>query len=147
MDEDCLSAPARAGATFTGLGDLAGGQFASAARGVSADGSTVAFMGQQLLGIQAQLQSGATLKEVFGGTPPGEMNTSISSVPPEAGEHMSHGARFGAWTRYANWLGASFLIYFALKSVGVIRTGGQCFARFGQWSAEARQCGLDGLGW
>ena len=103
-----------------------------------ASGATVALMGQQLLGMQAKLQSGATLTEVFCGTPPSELNAAISATPPTKSGHMNHGAGFGAWTRYANWLGASFLIYFALKSVGVLKRGGQCFVWLGQWGRKFR---------
>jgi len=97
-----------------------------------ASGATVALMGQQLLGMQSKLQSGASLKEVFCGTPPSAVNEAITAAPTEASGHMNHGPGFGAWTRYANWLGAAFLVYFALKSVGVLKRGGQCFV----WMAQ-----------
>ena len=103
-----------------------------------ASGATVALMGQQLLGMQAKLQAGATLKEVFCGTAPSEMNAAITAAPPVNEGHMSHGAGFGAWTHYANWLGAAFLIYFALKSVGVLKPGGQCFVWLAQWGRKFR---------
>jgi len=103
-----------------------------------ASGATVAFMGQQLLGMQAKLQSGATLAELFCGTAPSEVNAAISAAPPETGRHANHGAQFGAWARYANWLGASFLIYFALKSVGVFKRGGQCFVWLGKLGRKLR---------
>jgi len=102
-----------------------------------ASGATVALMGQQLLGMQAKLQSGATLKEVFCGTPPSQMNEAIAAVPDESTGHMSHHGPpgFAAWAHYANLLGAAFLVYFALKSVGVLGRGGRCFvwmARIGR---------------
>ena len=103
-----------------------------------ASGATVALMGQQLLGMQAKLQSGATLTELFCGTPPSELNAAITAAPAANTGHMNHGPGFGAWTRYANWLGASFLIYFALKSVGVLKRGGQCFVWLGQWGRKFR---------
>jgi cytochrome c biogenesis protein CcdA len=103
-----------------------------------ASGATVAVMGQQLLGMQAKLQSGATLKEVFCGTPPSQMNEAITAAPPETGGHMSHHSIFGAWARYANWLGAAFLVYFALKSVGVLKRGGQCFVWLAQLGRKFR---------
>jgi cytochrome c biogenesis protein CcdA len=55
------------------------------------------------------------------------MTDSVSAPAAENESHMNHGPGFGAWTRYANWLGAAFLVYFALKSVGVLKRGGQCF--------------------
>jgi cytochrome c biogenesis protein CcdA len=87
----------------------------------------VALMGQQLLGMQAKLESGATLKEVFCGIAPSALNETITAAPVQHTGHMNHGAGFGAWAHYANLLGAAFLVYFALKSVGVLNRGGQCF--------------------
>jgi cytochrome c biogenesis protein CcdA len=52
--------------------------------------------------------------------------------------HMDHGAGFGGWARYANWVGAAFLIYFALKSVGVLKRGGRCFVWLGQLGRKFR---------
>jgi cytochrome c biogenesis protein CcdA len=103
-----------------------------------ASGATVALMGQQLLGMQAKLEAGATLKEVFCGTPPSQMNEAMDAAPPESGGHMSHHSIFGAWARYANWLGAAFLVYFALKSVGVLKRGGQCFVWLAQFGRKFR---------
>jgi len=101
-------------------------------------GAMVALMGQQLLGMQAKLQAGATLKEVFCGNPPSEMNAAIAATPAEHVGHRNHGAGFGAWTRYANWLGAAFLVYFALKSVGVLKRGGRCFVWLAQLGRRFR---------
>ncbi len=103
-----------------------------------ASGATVALLGQQLLGMQAKLQSGATLKEIFCGSPPGRMNAAIADAPPARAGHMNHGAGFGSWARYANWLGAAFLVYFALKSVGVLNRGGQCFVWLAQLGRKLR---------
>ncbi len=103
-----------------------------------ASGATVALMGQQLLGMQSRLQAGATIKDVFCGTPPAAMNEAIAAAPAGGTGHMNHGAGFGAWTRYANWLGASFLVYFALKSVGVLNRGGQCFVWLAQLGRKFR---------
>src|SRR6185312_12002633 len=52
--------------------------------------------------------------------------------------HANHGAGFGAWTHYANWMGAAFLVYFALKSVGVLKRGGQCFVWLAQLGRRFR---------
>jgi cytochrome c biogenesis protein CcdA len=93
-----------------------------------ASGATVAFMGQQLLGMQTKLQNGAKLSDVLCG--PAGYSTQEMTPTLQQGEkapHMNHGPGFGPWARYANWLGASFLVYFALKSVGMLRPGGQCF--------------------
>jgi cytochrome c biogenesis protein CcdA len=103
-----------------------------------ASGATVALMGQQLLGMQAKLQAGASLKDVFCGTPPGAHETSVAAIPASHGAHMSHGPGFGAWAKYANWLGAAFLVYFALKSVGALKRGGQCFVWLGRLGRRMR---------
>jgi cytochrome c biogenesis protein CcdA len=104
-----------------------------------ASGATVALMGQQLLGMQAQLQAGATLKDALCGKPSTEMNEAIAIPASQTGAHASHGAPgFGAWARYANWLGAAFLVYFALKSVGVLKRGGVCFVWLAQLGRKFR---------
>jgi cytochrome c biogenesis protein CcdA len=103
-----------------------------------ASGATVALMGQQLLGMQAKLEAGASLKELFCGTPPSALNETITATPLNHAGHMSHGPGFGAWARYANWLGAAFLVYFALKSVGVLKRGGQCFVWLAQIGRKFR---------
>ena len=56
----------------------------------------------------------------------------------ESGAHAAHGPGFGEWTRYANWAGAAFLIYFALKSVGLLRRGGGCFVWLAQGGRKLR---------
>ncbi len=103
-----------------------------------ASGATVALMGQQLLGMQAKLEAGASLKELFCGIPPSALNESITAAPVTHAGHMSHGPGFGAWAHYANLLGAAFLVYFALKSVGVLKRGGQCFVWLAQLGRKFR---------
>jgi cytochrome c biogenesis protein CcdA len=102
-----------------------------------ASGATVAFMGQHLLGMQSKLAAGASTDEVFCGTP---QEGDLITVASEGGNssHANHGPGFGGWTRYANWLGAAFLIYFALKSVGVMKRGGQCFVWLAQLGRKFR---------
>jgi cytochrome c biogenesis protein CcdA len=103
-----------------------------------ASGATVALMGQQLLGMQAKLESGASLKEVFCGTGQSALNEGLTTTPTNHAGHMNHGPGFGAWAHYANWLGAAFLVYFALKSVGVLSRGGQCFVWLAQLGRKFR---------
>ncbi len=91
-----------------------------------ASGATVALMGQQLLGMQTKLRTGASMEEVICG-PTQNSQTIITATAGEHAAHANHGPGFGSWTRYANWLGAAFLVFFALKSVGVLKRGGQCF--------------------
>lgn len=102
-----------------------------------ASGATVAFMGQHLLGMQAKLAAGASTDDVFCGTP---QQGDLILAAPEGGQatHAQHGPGFGEWTRYANWLGAAFLIYFALKTAGVIKPGGPCFIWLAQLGRKFR---------
>jgi cytochrome c biogenesis protein CcdA len=104
-----------------------------------ASGATVAFMGQQLLGIQAKLQAGAKLTDLLCGPAGYSMpDMTLSAAPGENAAHMNHGPGFGPWAHYANWLGAAFLIYFALKSVGLLKRGGQCFVWLAQIGRKFR---------
>ena len=102
-------------------------------------GATVALMGQQLLGMQTRLEGGAKLEDVFCGRAPA--SAALSSVTPasQAASHTHHaGGIFGSWTRYANWLGAGFLVFFALKSVGLLKPGSQCFVWLGRLGRRFR---------
>jgi cytochrome c biogenesis protein CcdA len=104
-----------------------------------ASGATVALMGQQLMGLQSKFKNGAKFEEVFCGKPQDETGAT-AAVTQTSGKsaHANHGPSFGEWTRYANWLGAAFLVYFALKSVGVIKRGGQCFVWLAQFGRKFR---------
>jgi cytochrome c biogenesis protein CcdA len=105
-----------------------------------ASGATVAFMGQRLMTMQEQMKNGATLMEVICGTAPENVAkiAAVTAEPSTKSAHANHGPGFGEWTKYANWLGASFLIYFALKSVGILKRGGQCFVWLGQFGRKMR---------
>jgi cytochrome c biogenesis protein CcdA len=103
-----------------------------------ASGATVAFMGQQLLGIQTKLQNGAKLSDVLCGPAGYATSDVVPTAQPGEAAHMNHGAGFDAWARYANWVGASFLIYFALKSAGILKRGGQCFVWLAQLGRKFR---------
>ena len=104
-----------------------------------ASGATVGLLGQQLLAMQAKLGSAANLEEVFCGTPPGTDAGVASSTDSGKIGHANHGPGFGEWTRYANWLGAGFLVFFALKSVGLLKRGSQCFVCLGRLGRQFRQ--------
>ena len=87
-----------------------------------ASGATVALLGQQLMGLQQTVAANATSEDPFCGE---EAQAAIDAEQQPAG-HV-HGPGFGSWTTYANWIGASFLIFFALKSVGLMKGGNRCF--------------------
>ncbi len=104
-----------------------------------ASGATVALMGQQLLGIQQKLKSGATLEEVICGlTKPQMVESAVTVGPHDKAAHANHGPGFGSWTKYANWLGASFLVFFALKSLGLMKRHNQCFVWLGNLGRKIR---------
>jgi cytochrome c biogenesis protein CcdA len=50
---------------------------------------------------------------------------------------------FGPWAHYANWLGAAFLVFFALKAVGLINRGTVCFV----WMAQIGRKIRAGIAW
>lgn len=101
-----------------------------------ASGATVAYMGQQLLGMQTRLQNGASIVDVICGRAMAPANEVL--VTGEKMAHASHAGAFGPWAHYLNWVGAAFLVYFALKSAGVLKRGGQCFVWLGKLGRKAR---------
>jgi cytochrome c biogenesis protein CcdA len=103
-----------------------------------ASGASVALMGQQLMRLQTQFTATGKLGEPVCG-PDGQVVDGSAPIVHEAkSTHASHGPGFGGWTRYANWLGSAFLVYFALKSVGVLKPGGRCFVWLAQWGRKFR---------
>lgn len=100
-------------------------------------GATVALMGRQLMSLQTQFTKTGKLGDPVCGVE----EKVVATAPPAThapGAHSSHGPGFGEWTRYANWLGSAFLIYFALKSVGLLSRGGQCFVWLAQLGRKFR---------
>jgi cytochrome c biogenesis protein CcdA len=102
-----------------------------------ASGATVAYMGQQLLGMQTRLQSGASIMDVICGRALAPANEALVAASQNSA-HANHGGLFGPWAHYLNWVGAAFLVYFALKSVGVLKRGGQCFLWLGKLGRKFR---------
>ena len=103
-----------------------------------ASGATVALMGHQLMSLQTKFTKTGQLNDPFCTTAdPGVSGASATAHSGTTG-HASHGAGLGEWTRYANWLGASFLVYFALKSVGLLSRGGRCFVWLAQVGRKFR---------
>ncbi|HHY85389.1 MAG TPA: hypothetical protein GYA07_07615 [Verrucomicrobia bacterium] len=107
-----------------------------------ASGATVALLGRELLSMQTALGSGAQVEDVFCG-PDQLNNTGVAAPASDPAPHADHGPGFGSWTRYANWLGAAFLVYFALKSVGLMKPGGRCFV----WLAKLGRRVRMGIAW
>lgn len=96
-----------------------------------ASGATVSLLGNQLLAVQASLQTKAETEDAFCSVT-NQVSAPTSQEESHSG-HEGHAAVLGGWTRYANWLGAAFLVYFALRAAGVIKNGGACFV----WLAQA----------
>jgi cytochrome c biogenesis protein CcdA len=103
-----------------------------------ASGATVALLGQQLMSLQTQFTQTGKLGEPVCG-PDGKTITAAPAMKhTDKAAHANHGPGFGQWTRYANWLGSAFLIFFALKSVGVLSRGGRCFVWLAQLGRKFR---------
>ncbi len=96
-----------------------------------ASGATVALLGQQLLAAPEKLGLSAQPSEpVCGLTAASARDAGATATGAQASAptgHAGHAMPLGGWTRYANGVGAAFLVFFALKSVGLLRNGGQCF--------------------
>jgi cytochrome c biogenesis protein CcdA len=104
-----------------------------------ASGATVALLGRQLMGLQSKSNSPSTAEDAFCGPQGTETRPGAAAMTAGgATGHASHGSLFGKWARYANWIGAAFLVYFALKSVGVFKRGGQCFVWLAQIGRKLR---------
>ena len=100
-----------------------------------ASGATVAYLGQQLIALQQHF-TGAADDPFCGNTIPGASNAA-NNLPMPSVPH-AHPGLFGAWGHYANWVGAAFLIYFALKSVGLFRQNNRCFVWLAQGGRKFR---------
>jgi len=103
-----------------------------------ASGAMVALMGQQLMNLQGQFTKTGKLGEPVCGP-----EEKIATVVPvmthtEKSAHANHGPGFGEWTRYANWVGSAFLVFFALKSLGIVSPGARCFVWLAQLGRKFR---------
>ncbi len=119
-----------------------------------ASGATVSLLGQSLMsGDGAVAKQIKPLIEAICGPNPaavapklnasgGSAQTSSRASTVHSQEHstghMSHGGLFGGWTHYANLLGASFLVFFALKSVGLFKRNAGCFVWLGHLGRRIR---------
>jgi cytochrome c biogenesis protein CcdA len=108
-----------------------------------ASGATVSLLGQKLMKMQSVADEYCAPDAKGVSEPPPHVGGYADNRSPRREEgaadgHMSHGSIFGPWARYANWLGAAFLIYFALRSLGVLKQGGQCFVWLGRLGGKLR---------
>ncbi len=112
-----------------------------------ASGATVAALGQSLMKLQnAANQADAVCSTTAVATPKADdsgaaktgvnadvtrSDAALSKVAHPSGH--SHGQLFGPWKHHANALGAGFLVYFALRSLGLFSSQSACFV----WLAKA----------
>jgi cytochrome c biogenesis protein CcdA len=106
-------------------------------------GATVAWLGQSLISGNGALKPlvdalcgvnpNAALPARFQAT----VNAVSTPVESHAG-HAGHSALFGAWGKYANWLGAAFLVFFALKSLGLFKGNAACMMWLGKLGRRLR---------
>ncbi|MGZ4972810.1 MAG: hypothetical protein ACXWDN_08625 [Limisphaerales bacterium] len=102
-------------------------------------GAMVSTMGQKLMAMSKPVAE--QICEVPTGANQ-SATTAAAQVKHPAG-HAAHGSMFGPWAHYANWLGAGFLIFFALKAVGVIKRGNVCLVWMAQFGRKMRA----GIAW
>lgn len=101
-------------------------------------GAMVSSMGQKLMAMAKPVAE--QICEVPSGDQPATTAVTAAKHPAS---HMAHSSMFGPWAHYANWLGAAFLVFFALKSIGVINRGTVCFVWMAQFGRKIRA----GMAW
>ena len=111
-----------------------------------ASGATVSLLGQSLMsGDGAVARQIKPLIDAICGPnpnaapPPPGLTQSPAGMPEPAAGHMSHAGLFGGWTHYANLLGAAFLVFFALKSLGLFKRTTGCLVWLGTFGRKLRQ--------
>jgi cytochrome c biogenesis protein CcdA len=106
-------------------------------------GATVAWLGQSLISGKGAIKP--LIDAICGPNPneplPARLQSVINTVSSQAEAHPDHTAHahmFGAWGRYANWIGAAFLIFFALKTLGLFKSSATCFVWLGRLGRKLR---------
>lgn len=104
-------------------------------------GATVAWLGRSLLNGEGVVKS--LVEAICSVNPdrplPARFQAAIqNSAPVHAENHAGHSTLFGSWGRYANWLGAAFLVFFALRSLGWYRSSAACLVRLGKLGRHFR---------
>jgi len=102
-------------------------------------GAMVSSMGQKLISMAKPVAE--QICEVPTGAD--QVATPVTTVAKHPAGHAGHGAMFGPWAHYANWVGAAFLVFFALKAVGLINRGTVCFVWMAQFGRKIRA----GIAW
>jgi cytochrome c biogenesis protein CcdA len=101
-------------------------------------GAMVSSMGQKLITLAKPVAEEICSVDGNGTT----VATATKAATSHAG-HAAHGSMFGPWAHYANWLGAAFLVFFALKAIGAINRGNVCFV----WMAQLGRKIRVGIAW
>ena len=108
-------------------------------------GATVSLIGRTLMSgegaVAKQIQP--FIEAICGPNPTvllqGRLDGSATtSATPAAEAHHSHARLFGQWTGPANWLGAAFLVFFALKAIGLFKSSASCFVWLGKLGRKLR---------
>jgi cytochrome c biogenesis protein CcdA len=94
-------------------------------------GATVAWLGQSLISGNGTIKP--LIDAICGPNPnrqlPARLQTAVNTTATQEATHSghrNHASLFGEWGHYANWLGAAFLVFFALKSLGLFRGNATC---------------------
>ena len=111
-------------------------------------GATVAWLGQSLISGNGAIKP--LIDAICGPNPNGPLparlqsavNVAATQQETHAG-HRNHGSIFGEWGHYMNWVGAAFLVFFALKSLGLFKRSAVCFV----WTAKAGRKLRLGIAW
>jgi cytochrome c biogenesis protein CcdA len=103
-------------------------------------GALVSSMGQKLMTMAKPVA-----EEICSVNSSGEQvaTPAATTMTKHPAGHAAHGSMFGPWAHYANWLGAAFLVFFALKAVGLINRGTVCFV----WMAQIGRKIRAGIAW
>lgn len=101
-------------------------------------GAMVSSMGQKLMAMAKPVAE--QICEIPSANQTAAVATTAAKHPSG---HAAHASLFGPWAHYANWVGAAFLVFFALKAVGIINRGNVCFVWMAQFGRKIRA----GIAW
>jgi cytochrome c biogenesis protein CcdA len=106
-------------------------------------GATVAWLGQSLISGSGAVRNliDAICTTNPNGALPAKFQTAINAAaaqPEIHSAHRNHMSIFGEWGHYMNWIGAAFLVFFALKSLGLFKRSTTCFVWLGKLGRKIR---------